>query len=234
MTARRQPEQQAPPVQRLRLQYAKRGRARFASHRDFGRAFERALRRAGIQMAFSSGFSPHPRISYANAAPTGAATEAEYLELGLAATADPEWVREQLNAAMPDGLVIVKVVEAGPGSLAERLTASRWQVRLPDADPAVLAAAVADLLGAESLEVQRMTKTGLRHFDVRAAVLTLAATADSVELVSAIGEPLVRPDDVVQALQLLRPELKSGQPAMITRLEQGRWDGQRVTDPLAN
>ena len=73
MSPRQQPEQQAPPVQRLRLRYAKTGRARFASHRDFSRAFERALRRAEVPMAYSSGFSPHPRISYANASPTGAA-----------------------------------------------------------------------------------------------------------------------------------------------------------------
>ncbi|MFZ2750918.1 MAG: DUF2344 domain-containing protein, partial [Propioniciclava sp.] len=46
--ARRQPEQQAPPVQKLQVRYAKRGRARFTSHRDFARAFERALRRAGV------------------------------------------------------------------------------------------------------------------------------------------------------------------------------------------
>jgi radical SAM-linked protein len=68
----------------LRLRYAKRGRLRFASHRDFQRAFERALRRAGVPMAYSAGFSPHPKISYANAAPTGTASEAEYLEIGLA------------------------------------------------------------------------------------------------------------------------------------------------------
>ena len=121
-------------MQRLRVHYAKRGRARFASHRDFGRALERALRRADIPMAFSSGFSPHPRVSYANASPTGAATEAEYLELGLATRLDPDWVRDQLNAAMPDGLVIVRVVEAGPGSLADRLTASRWELLLGGAD----------------------------------------------------------------------------------------------------
>lgn len=232
MSARRQPEQQAPPVQRLRVQYAKRGRARFASHRDFGRAFERALRRAGIPMAFSSGFTPHPRISYANASPTGAATEAEYLELGLAAVLEPDWVRDQLNAAMPDGLVIVKVVEAGPGALAERLTASRWRINLPGTDAAQLAAAVDQLLAAGSLEVERMTKTGLRRFDVRAAVLRLSSEGDALELVSAIGEPLVRPDDVVQALQQLRPALKTDLPALITRLEQGTWDGSAVLDPL--
>ncbi|HEX5771098.1 MAG TPA: DUF2344 domain-containing protein, partial [Nocardioidaceae bacterium] len=53
-----QPEQQAPPVQRLRIRYAKRGRLRFTSHRDFSRAFERAVFRARIPMAYSSGFNP--------------------------------------------------------------------------------------------------------------------------------------------------------------------------------
>src|SRR6187402_1996669 len=81
---RAQPEQQAPPVQRLRIRYAKRGRLRFTSHRDFSRAFERAIFRARVPMAYSSGFNPHPRISYAGAAPTGAASEAEYLEIALA------------------------------------------------------------------------------------------------------------------------------------------------------
>ena len=58
-----QPPQQAPPVQRLRIRYAKRGRLRFTSHRDFSRAFERAVFRARVPMAYSSGFNPHPRIS---------------------------------------------------------------------------------------------------------------------------------------------------------------------------
>ena len=59
---KQQPTQQAPPVQRLRVRYAKRGRLRFTSHRDFSRAFERAVFRARIPMAYSSGFNPHPRI----------------------------------------------------------------------------------------------------------------------------------------------------------------------------
>ena len=117
VATRTQPEQHAPPVQRLRIKYAKRGRARFTSHRDFGRAFERALRRAAVPMAYSSGFSPHPRISYANAAPTGAASEAEYLEIGLAAACDPAAVQAALDAALPPGLDIVEVVVAPPGAL---------------------------------------------------------------------------------------------------------------------
>ncbi|MBX5448366.1 MAG: DUF2344 domain-containing protein, partial [Acidothermus cellulolyticus] len=79
----------APVVQRLRVRWAKRGRLRFTSHRDFQRALERAVRRAGLPIAYSAGFTPHPRISYVGAAPTGAASEAEYVELALTAAVDP-------------------------------------------------------------------------------------------------------------------------------------------------
>src|SRR5947208_4302341 len=105
----RQPEGPPPPpvVQRLRIRYAKRGRLRFTSHRDFARAFERALRRASIPMAYSAGFSPHPRISYAGAAPTGVASEAEYLEIGLARESDPSALRSALDAALPPCLDIM-------------------------------------------------------------------------------------------------------------------------------
>ena len=55
-----QPTQQPPPVQKIRIRYAKRGRLRFTSHRDFGRAFERAVSRAGLPIAYSSGLQPPP------------------------------------------------------------------------------------------------------------------------------------------------------------------------------
>ena len=146
MSPRSQPEQHAPPVQRLRVRYAKRGRARFASHRDFGRAFERALRRAGVPMAYSSGFSPHPRISYANAAPTGAASEAEYLEIGLAERRDPEQVRRRWMPPFPRGWTWSTVVEAAggrPRRPADRLGVDRG---LAERRPAALGAAVRSLL----------------------------------------------------------------------------------------
>ncbi len=93
----------APPVQKLRVRYAKRGRLRFTSHRDIQRALERALRRAGVPMAYSSGFTPHPKISYAGAAAMGAASEAEYLEISVTERLDPERVRLALDAALPPG-----------------------------------------------------------------------------------------------------------------------------------
>jgi radical SAM-linked protein len=241
-----QPEQQAPPVQRLRIRYAKRGRLRFTSHRDFSRAFERALSRARVPMAYSSGFNPHPRISYANASPTGAASEAEYLEIGLAEVSDPRTVLADLDESLPPGLDIVEVVPSSGGSLADRLEASQWQLRLLDgplaSDPARLAEGIAGLLATEEVIVERMTKKGRRTFDARASIVSLTGRVESaddgscaiLDLVLRHGTPSVRPDDVLAALCEISG--LDGVPGAIQlRVAQGPLDpgAGTVGDPLA-
>ncbi len=223
-TPRTQPEQHPPPVQWLRVKYAKRGRARFTSHRDFGRAFERALRRAGVPMAYSSGFSPHPRISYPNASPTGAASEAEYLEIGLAAACDPDKVRASLDEALPPGLDVVEVAVARSGALAEELTGSRWQVALAGLSRATLQDARDAFLAEDEVLVQRMTKNGVREFDARAAVVRLEVEDGRLTMILAHETPLVRPDDVLAALRAAYPELAPMEAPILTRLAQGRLD----------
>ncbi len=227
-------------MQRLRVQYAKRGRARFTSSRDFGRAFERALRRASIPMAYSSGFSPHPRISYANASPTGAASEAEYLEIGLTEPCSADGVRAALDAALPPGLDIIAVVEARPGALADLLTGSTWQIHLVGVSADVVQQAVQAVLAQESVVVERMTKSGVRTFDVRQAVVGLVAEAlsdDATELrlTTLHQEPLVRPDDVLLAMTQLVPAFAPREVPILTRLSQGLLDRETATiaDPFS-
>jgi len=222
---REQPEQQAPPVQRLRVRYAKRGRLRFTSHRDFSRAFERAVFRARIPMAYSSGFNPHPRISYAGAAPTGSASEAEYLEIALREQVDPAGVHRALDESLPPGLDVLEVVESPGGSLADRLEVSRWAVDV-DAAPDVAAAAVEEFWTRESVLVERMTKKGLRELDCRGAAVSLSVAAHEdgarLDLVLRHGSPSVRPDDVVRGLVEVAGLEVTGSPLM-TRLAQGPW-----------
>jgi radical SAM-linked protein len=233
---REQPKQAPPPVQRLRVRYAKRGRLRFTSHRDFSRAFERAVFRARLPMAYSSGFNPHPRISYAGAAPTGSASEAEYLEIALAEVLDPAAVHVALDEAMPDGLDVVEVVVAPAIGLTELLQASHWQLRLPLPIIATQAA-VGTFLATGEVLVQRMTKKGLRDFDSRAAVLSLVATADDpgsrLDLVLRHVEPMVRPDDVLRGLTSVTG-LELGGVPLLTRLAQGPLDPATggLGDPL--
>ncbi|MEV3855406.1 TIGR03936 family radical SAM-associated protein [Streptomyces sp. NPDC050095] len=233
-------------MQRIRLRYTKRGRLRFTSHRDFQRAFERALRRAEVPMAYSAGFTPHPKVSYANAAPTGTGSEAEYLEIALTAPRDPEKLRALLDESMPVGLDIVDAVEARTSGLADRLTASVWELRL-DGVPVEEAARAAEAFrAAETVEVQRRTKNGIRTFDARAAVVSLEASSDVpadrpsdkacaiLRLVVRHVTPAVRPDDVLSGLTAVA-DLAPPVPAAVTRLAQGLFDEETgtVTDPLA-
>ncbi len=242
-SVREQPEQQAPPVQRLRLRYAKRGRLRFTSHRDFSRAFERALVRARVPVAYSSGYNPHPRISYAGAAPTGAASEAEYLEIGLAEVVEPEAVRRALDDALPAGLDVIEAVESAGGSLADLLEGSRWRITVPDWSRAQAEQAARVFLDTPEVLVERMTKKGLRTFDCRAAVVSLEAHGGPeggvecaiLDVVLRHGTPSVRPDDVLAGLRDT-----AGLPGVAAplheRLAQGPLDTQdgTVGDPLAH
>ena len=242
-------------VQRVRLRYAKRGRLRFSSTRDFQRALERALRRADVPVAYSAGFHPHPRISYANAAPTGAASEAEYVELALSERVDLAALAAALDEALPMGLDVVQVVQAAPGALADRLVASDWVIAFPGMPLAELAAAVAAYERVERAEVTRVLKSGPRVLDTRAAVLRLrtgvagsTSEGDALDaglplapgcailrMVVRHTTPAVRPDDVLTALRAVAA-LQPPTPPLVTRLAQGplRDDGVQVADPLAN
>ena len=243
MAARRPPQRDvAPTVQRLRIRYAKRGPLRFSSHRDFQRALERALRRARVPMAYSAGFSPHPKVSYANSAPTGAASEAEYVEIGVSRRCDPEAVRVELDQALPPGLDIVDVVEARTPDLVARLEASRWRIEVPGVSDAALAAAWSTVLAADALPVQRLMKSGLRTLDLRPAVVAGAVRPvepgagsewSVLELTVANVTPTVRPEELLIALRDVGG-LPPHPPARSTRLAQGPLlpEGE-VGDPLA-
>ncbi len=211
-------------------------------------------------MAYSAGFNPHPKISYANAAPTGAASEAEYVELALTVAVDPERLRLALDAALPPGLDLVQVVEAGPGALADRLQASVWQVEFPGVAPEVAQAALDAFLAAERVEVSRMMKDGRRTFDARAAVISAQLVPEPslidpsgaagnviprvaqahpagcaiLRLVVRHSTPAVRPDDVLAALRS-QAQLAPPSPPRMTRLAQGPLDEAdgAVADPLA-
>lgn len=242
---REAPHPQPPAVQRLRIRYAKRGRMRFASVRDFQRALERALRRAGLPMAYSQGFSPHPKISYLPAVPTGVASEAEYVEIALQERRDPADVAVALDAALPDGLDVLTVVVAAGPSLGERLTgsvaASSWRFEMRGVDADTLRHGVSALLGLSELRVPRTTKSGRTEIDVRAALVSADVRDESdvagpcAILLAVVrhGTPSVRPDDVLAGLRDVAG-LTPPVPVVATRLAQGPLDEETgtVLDPL--
>ena len=235
----------APPtVQRIRVRFAKRGRLRFLSHRDVARSVERAVRRAGIPVAHSHGFSPHPRLSWIGAAPTGAASEAEYMEIGLTRPLDPADLAAALDAALPDGLDVLAATEAEGTPLAERIDASEWRIELPGISLDELRRAVVALEAADAVVVERVTPSGRRQIDVRGALVGVIVSApgstsapdttDCAIMTAVVRQttPAVRPDDVLGALDVVAG-LKLPAPAKATRMAQGLLDDRgRLTDPL--
>ncbi|OLT13636.1 radical SAM protein [Pseudonocardia sp. CNS-139] len=244
-------------MQRVRLRFAKRGRLRFLSHRDVARSFERAVRRAGVPVAHSHGFNPHPRLSWVGAAPTGTASEAEYVEIGLTAPVDPAALAAALDAALPDGLDILAAAVADGAALADRIEASEWHVELPGVEPDDLRKALDTLLARDTVVVERVTPSGRRQIDVRAAIVQAEVVGEEPGTASPSGAPAptrperagvcaimsavvrqttpaVRPDDVLGALDVvagLRPPV----PAKATRTAQGLLDRRgRLADPLGS
>lgn len=181
-------------------------------------------------MAYSSGFHPHPRISYANPAPTSAASEAEFVELGLSEPCDPAKIIDALNESLPAGFVILDAADAVPQSLNDLLGASDWELTFSDADPAVLASTLEELMGEEHFEVERMTKNGLRTFDVREAILLAEAEGHLVRVRLKHLTPLVRPDDIAKALRMIEPQLPA--LALFTRTTQGILEDGEIKDAL--
>jgi len=198
-----EPAPTRPAVQHLVVRYAKRGKMRFASHRDVARAFERGVRRAGLPIAYSAGFTPHPKISYAGGAPTGVASEAEYLSLTLTARQDETQVCQRLDAALPDGIDVIDVTEdagvggrpstgsgASPSGGFGHLEASEWRVVLPGVSPAAAQRAVAGFLTLGEAPVERLTDKGVRRLDARAAVVDMnVVEMNAVEMGPTAADP---------------------------------------------
>jgi radical SAM-linked protein len=201
-----------PAVQHLVVRYAKRGKMRFASHRDVARAFERGVRKAGLPIAYSAGFTPHPKISYPGGAPTGVASEAEYLSLALTERQAETQVGQRLNAALPDGIDVIDVTEDAGGagkpsgsassspvvtnrvssSGFAHLEASEWRMVLPGVAPEEARRAVSGFLARAEAPVERLTDKGVRRLDARTAVLEMT-------VLEMTGLDAARPDGGQQA-----------------------------------
>jgi radical SAM-linked protein len=188
-------------------------------------------------MAYSAGFSPHPKISYANAAPTGVASEAEYVEIGVVQIVDPEKLLAVLDEVLPPGLDVLAVVEARTPDFVARLEASHWRIELPDTTVAILEQALDSFMSESEVLVDRMTKSGIRTFDARTAVIRanveLGADCAILQVVVRHGVPAVRPDDVLAALKKVA-DFAQEIPPRVTRLAQGPLleDGWSVGDPF--
>lgn len=166
---------------KLRVRYTKLGKVRFTSHGDTARHWVRAVRKAGVPLAYSAGFTPRPKMSFGLALPTGGESLAEYLDMDLAEGQDPDLdeLCGVFSASMPAGYTVTDVVLREPGcpSLQEDVVACSWDLALSGVDRDQAESAVAIGLAQSSLLVERERKGQRSVDDVRAAIEALSVTS---------------------------------------------------------
>jgi radical SAM-linked protein len=199
---------------KLRVRHTKLGKVRFTSHRDTARHWERAVRKSGVAVVYSAGFTPRPRMSFGLALPTGAESLAEYLDIDLIddvtlsdLSVDDLCLR--FGAALPVGYEVTHIVtrESGATSLQEDVVACTWVITLDGVSTDELVDAVAATLAASEVMVQRERKGQRSTDDVRPAMLDLSvapATDDDPRprlcaMVATNGRGL-RPTELVGAM----------------------------------
>jgi radical SAM-linked protein len=240
-----------PTATRLRGRYAKGDKIRYVSAIDLGRLWERALRRADLPIAYSEGFSPHPKVSFPDALPLGYASTGEYVELTFAAPILIGEAMARLNSAFPTGLEVLdaRPVAVGAPKLAKGLQASLWCVDYVVGDDArALHTAVDAVRAAVSLPVERQRKGAPVTVDLRPAIHQISLlhphlTAsgpdrDRLRVVVVLHhrEPPVRPSEVHLALLDHFPSTSARplpEPALITRVAQGTATDEGVVEALS-
>lgn len=167
----------------LRIRFSKVGKVRWTSHRDLARIWERVIRRAGLPVAYSQGFSPRPKVHFGLALSTGHESLAEYLDVDLVpddprvpTAADLVTLPARLSAMLPEGIDVTAVAElSGPTtSLQQAVVSCDWTVEVRDAAPERVAPAIDRLLAADELTITRQRKGKDVTDDVRPYLLHLA------------------------------------------------------------
>jgi len=199
------------PPQRVRLTFSRLGEQKYLSHLDLARMWARAMRRAELPLAYSAGFSPRPRISFAQALPTGTTTEADLMDIVLDRPLAPDEVMARLNAQLPPNARVLKAEEVAYNapSVESQLASATYELRVEGAeDEAAVRQAVAELLAHPSIPRVREREGRRREYDLRPLiagleVLDCAGGSGRLRLTLANGESLsARPDEVVEALGL--------------------------------
>jgi radical SAM-linked protein len=183
--------------QEIRLTFGKDGDLAFISHRNVASLLERAMRRAGIPVAYSQGYNPRPRISFPSALETGIASDCEVAFVRLEERCEAGWLAGRLRKNLPEEIAVKDVGEAGgPRSVKW----ARYEVELPEGG----GPGQDDLDAAlESRSIER-TRSG-RTEEVRLAKYVRALRTDGRSLVVEITtdeKGSLRPSEVLEALAL--------------------------------
>ena len=160
-------------MQRLRIRFSRGEEIKFISHLDIMRLWQRALHRAEIPLAYTEGFSPHPRISLAAPLPVGVTSQAELVDIFCTKWVSPHLFTTAVSRQLPPGIEILQVYPVAPTmlSLQSQVGYAEYRVELEtEKDQEGIEAALTSLLSVKHLPWHHERDTGTRNYDLRALI----------------------------------------------------------------
>jgi radical SAM-linked protein len=184
---------------RVRIRFSKQGDLRLIGHRDLMRCFERLFRRAGLNLSFSEGFHPKPRMTFPSALAVGIEGLDEVMEVELAENYDAADLWRLLPPQAPPGLGFHAIEILPEGSRKAQVQSASYEVSIPAARQSALAASIAEVLAAATWPIQRGPDRGPLDLRPLLAELTLAEHVLRMRLRVPAGRS-AGPRDVLAAL----------------------------------
>ena len=160
-------------MQRLRIRFCRGQEVKFISHLDILRLWQRALHRAEITVAYSEGFSPHPRISLAAPLPTGVTGQAELMDILCTKWVSPHFFTATVSQQLPPGIEILQVYQVAltMPSLQSQVRYAEYRVEVEtEKGQKDIESALTELLSMKHLPWQHQRDTGTRNYDLRALI----------------------------------------------------------------
>lgn len=163
-------------VQRIRVTFSRGEVLRYITHLDLMRSWERAIKRAGLPISYSEGFTRHPQLALAAPLPVGATAEGELMDVYLEQALDPEEFRRRLTIQTPPGLTVERVedVPLGIPSLQSLVREWSWRTQLPaETDVDELRRKVREFLALDTFPWEQRREKEVKRYDLRSLVLHL-------------------------------------------------------------
>ena len=186
--------------------FEKSERLRHIGHLDLMRATQRALRRSGLPIGYSKGFTPHVQVAFASALATGAWGSRELMDVQLAegAAVTPEEFVSAMNLALPPEMQIseAKILPDRTPGLMSLVQAAEYDLTLPEGEEKqTMRAALPGFLAQESIAPQRKTKSGMKEVDIRPFIHLLEENENGLHALLRLTEgESCKPDMLLTAL----------------------------------
>lgn len=195
-----------------RALFEKVGSARFISHLDLMRLFQRAFKRAGLPLTHTQGFNPRPSVSIALPLSLGAESHCELLDFDLESSVPPEGIRDRLNAALIDGIRVREVYDNGAKIKYLALLQSRLTLEYDGGIPAGAESAIEQLFAWETLVLEKKNRNGVTQQDIIPMIRNLEISRISegelrLDVLHCCQNPSLNPMQLGAAIEKYLPEL---------------------------